>query len=364
MTHYLLAGGGTAGHVNPLLALADHIRANEPGAQITVLGTEEGLESQLVPQRGFRLEKIQRLPFPRKPSLYALKFPFLYRISVAAVRRLISSEKVDVVVGFGGYVSAPAYDAARAEGVPYVIHEANALPGLSNRRAARRAAAVAITFESTKLPNAVLTGMPLRSEIRSTISSHDKAKARAHFGLDPDIVTLLVTGGSLGAKKLNDTIYKSRKQLLLAGIQVLHILGNRSDIEPGHDKNYLRLQYCDRMDLAIACADFAVSRAGAATVSEFAAFGLPAVYVPYAVGNGEQALNAEALVAAGGGVLVHDSDFTTSFVSSDLIPLVSDSRGMKTMSEAAKSMAITDGTERLYSLVKSVLKRRVPTDPV
>ncbi|MBN9612076.1 MAG: glycosyltransferase, partial [Actinobacteria bacterium] len=130
MTAYLLAGGGTAGHVNPLLALADHIREVEADAEIVVLGTREGLEARLVPERGYELQTIARLPFPRRPSGYALTFPARYRRAVGEVRELIRSRGIDTVVGFGGYASAPAYRAARLEGVPYVIHEANARPGL------------------------------------------------------------------------------------------------------------------------------------------------------------------------------------------------------------------------------------------
>jgi UDP-N-acetylglucosamine--N-acetylmuramyl-(pentapeptide) pyrophosphoryl-undecaprenol N-acetylglucosamine transferase len=357
LTNYLLAGGGTAGHVNPLLALAEEIRRLEPESKIVVIGTAEGLESNLVPERGFRLEIIERLPFPRKLSGYALTFPFRYRQAVSKIRQLILTEKIDVLVGFGGYVSAPAYDAAKRTNLPYVIHEANALPGLANRRAARSAAAVATTFANTQLPGAVQTGMPLRPELESSLTAVNRAQARKELGLDPEMVTLLVTGGSLGAKRINETVWKSRKQLLLAGVQVLHIVGNRSDMEPLQEKNYLRLKYCERMDLAIASADLAVSRAGAATVCEFAAFGLPALFVPYPVGNGEQALNAKSLVDAGGAVMVRDADFDPGYVSAELIPLISDSRKLKKMSEAAKAGAILDATARLLSLVKSVLKR-------
>lgn len=357
MTNYLLAGGGTAGHVNPLLALAEEIRRTEPQAKIVILGTKEGLEAQLVPERQFRLEFIERLPFPRRLSRYALTFPFKYRSAVAKISEIIRSEKIDVLVGFGGYVSAPAYDAARKIKLPFVIHEANALPGLANRRAANHASAIASTFANTRLPGAVQTGMPLRPELVHTLENANKQDARKHFGLDPDKVTLLVTGGSLGAKRINETIWKSRKQLYLAGVQVLHIVGNRSDMEPLNENNYFRIKYCDRMDLAIASADLAVSRSGAATVCEFAAFGLPSVLVPYAVGNGEQSLNAQSLVNAGGAVRVLDSNFDPGYVSAELIPLVSDSRNLKKMSEAAKSVAILDGTLRLLALVKSVLKR-------
>jgi UDP-N-acetylglucosamine--N-acetylmuramyl-(pentapeptide) pyrophosphoryl-undecaprenol N-acetylglucosamine transferase len=356
MTTYLLAGGGTAGHVNPLLALAAEIRSREPDSVIFALGTEEGLESRLVPEAGFELVTVEKLPFPRKLNKYAITFPARYAKSVSQVRELIRSRSVNVVVGFGGYASAPAYEAAKAERVPVVIHEANALPGMANRRAAKFASAVAVAFAGTDLPNAKLIGMPLRAEIVDLLKNADVAAARKHFGLRPDTFTLLVTGGSLGAKRINETIEASRKVLAAAGIQILHIVGGNSNLAEEADSSMVRLSYCDRMDLAIAAADLAVARAGASTVSEFSALGLPAVYVPYPVGNGEQAKNAKDAVAAGAAVLVADAEFTPEFVASRLIPLASDAKRLAKMKSAAREIGITDATSRLYELVHEVAK--------
>ena len=361
MTRYLLAGGGTAGHVNPLLALADRIRDTEPGAEIWALGTAEGLESRLVPERGYRLLTVPRLPFPRRLNAAALRFPLRYESSVRKVVGYLKGNRIDVVVGFGGYASAPAYTAARRLGIPVVIHEANALPGLANRMAAKRASGVGVAFRNTPISNASFVGMPLRAEVEALaagINQADRVAARAHFGLDESTTTLLVTGGSLGAKRINETIEASRAALRNAGIQVLHIVGDRSEFEAEATSDFVRLKYCDRMDLAIAAADFAVCRAGSATVSEFAAIGLPAVYVPYPVGNGEQKHNVTELVDAGGGLLCADADFTPEFVNSVLIPLVSDARARGLISAAAKKVGVADGTARLMALVQSVLAKR------
>jgi UDP-N-acetylglucosamine--N-acetylmuramyl-(pentapeptide) pyrophosphoryl-undecaprenol N-acetylglucosamine transferase len=357
MTTYLLAGGGTAGHVNPLLALAQYIRANDESANVITLGTAEGLEAKLVPQRGFRLETVERLPFPRKLNGYALRFPRRFAAAVKRVEQLIREERVDVVVGFGGYASAPAYEAAKKTKTPLVIHEANALPGMANRRAAGYADATGVAFrQALKLPNSTLVGMPLRPEIEGLLGSDQRREAREHFGLDAATVTLLVTGGSLGAKRINETIEGSRTALRAAGIQVLHIVGERSGLDDISEPFYRRIGYCDRMDLAIAASDFAVARAGAATVSEFAAVGLPAVYVPYPVGNGEQALNAADVCAEGGGRIVLDADFTPDAVSSIVIPTMSNAKLLNQMSKAALAAGFTDGTARLFDLVAGVLK--------
>jgi len=358
MTNYLLAGGGTAGHVNPLLALAEHIRNIDDSARFVILGTSEGLEATLVLQRGFELSTIERLPFPRRLGIYALRFPGKFRAAVSRVVKLIADQKIDVVVGFGGYASAPAYVAARKAKVPYVVHEANALPGMANRFAASRADAVAITFPGTPLPKATLTGMPLRSEIQVAISAADKKSARAHFGLDTSTPTLLVTGGSLGAKRLNDAISDSMATLDAAGIQVLHITGGRSELPEVSSKSLVRINYCDRMDLALSAADLAVTRAGASIVSELSAFGLPAVYVPYPIGNGEQAKNVTSIVSSGASIAVSDADFTSDYVKSVVIPLVSDTRGLSVMKRNLKKVAISNGTEKLYELILGVLSNR------
>lgn len=363
MTNFLLAGGGTAGHVNPLLALADAVRAESPDHRVWALGTVEGLESKLVPERGFELVTVARLPFPRKPGLYALRFPFRFAAAVAKLRKFIETNHVDVVVGFGGYASAPAYVAARRARVPFVVHEANSLAGYANKLGAKNAAAVAVAFANTQLPNATHTGMPLRREIEvlaqtlpgSPERSLIRSEAKAHFGFEQSGTLLLVTGGSLGAKRINDAIDGSRRILDAAGVQILHIVGGRSELTEITEGNYRRISYCDRMDLAIAAADLAVSRAGASTVSEFAAVGLPAVYVPYAVGNGEQKHNVQELVAAGGGLMVADSEFDVDWVRANLVPLVSDSRGLAKMANLARLQGIADGTARLLALVKGVL---------
>lgn len=352
---YLLAGGGTAGHVNPLLALAEAIRQDQPDANIYALGTAEGLEARLVPERGFELLTIEKVPFPRRPNAYALSFFAKFAKAVRACRREIRDRNIDVVVGFGGYASAPAYLAAALEKVPLVIHEANALPGLANRLGARFAEGVAVAFKNTDLPNSVHTGMPLREEILRVSAKANVAEARKHFGLAADAPTLLVTGGSLGALKINQILDSSIAVLEAAGIQVLHIVGGNSDLAPVKRKGYVRISYCDRMDLAILAADFAVSRAGASTVSEFSALGLPALYIPYAVGNGEQAKNIAEVLAAGGALTVADSVFSRDYIANQLVPLISNSKRLAAMAAAAKKCGNLDGTNRLLAMVKGVL---------
>ncbi len=351
MTRYLLAGGGTAGHVNPLLAVADRIVQREPDAVIRVLGTADGLEARLVPARGYELLVVPRLAFPRRPNAAAMRFPGRLHRLVTEIRALIREQRIDVVVGFGGYVAAPAYLAARREGVPIAIHEANARPGMANRLGARLTRFVGTAFRSARLPHARFVGMPLRREIETLDRAAHRREALAHFGLSPARPTLLVTGGSQGAKHVNETVYEAAATIIGAGWQILHVTGERWESPPTELEHYLLVPYCDRMELALAAADLAVARAGAATVSEFSGLGVPAVYVPLAIGNGEQSLNARDVVAAGGAVLVENARFTPQWILDRLVPILEDRAFIADMAARAASVGALDGADRMVDLV-------------
>jgi UDP-N-acetylglucosamine--N-acetylmuramyl-(pentapeptide) pyrophosphoryl-undecaprenol N-acetylglucosamine transferase len=358
MTNFLLTGGGTAGHVNPLLTVASALLAKDHSNKVFVLGTRAGLESRLVPEAGFPLLTIDKLPFPRKISFSAIAFPFRFLKSVGKVKNYIKQHQINAVVGFGGYVSAPAYLAAKQLKIPLILHEGNALPGIANRFGNRFATAAGKAFRSAQLSHTEFVGMPIRPAITALATKKDVAAARKFFGLKSDVTTLLVTGGSLGAKAINETIERSRALLSAAGIQVLHIIGDSSDLAEVSEPEYKRVRYVDQMELAIAASDFAVSRAGAATVSEFCAVGLPALYIPYAIGNGEQKFNLQDVLAAGGAMTTTDRDFDEQYVRSVLIPVISDSKRLAQMSELAKQAGVLDGTERFVSLIEEVASRR------
>jgi UDP-N-acetylglucosamine--N-acetylmuramyl-(pentapeptide) pyrophosphoryl-undecaprenol N-acetylglucosamine transferase len=351
----LLAGGGTGGHVNPLLGLAQLLRAENH--TVLALGTKEGLESRLVPERGFELLTVPRLPLPRKFSTSALFFPFRLLSAVFITLGYLREHKIDAVVGFGGYASPPAYIAAFLARKPFVVHEANAIAGFANRLGAKLGGEVAIAFPNSNLQG-TLTGMPLREEIVESVAGYDKGQARVELGLDPVLPTLLVTGGSLGAKRINETIIGSLDSLRAAGIQVLHIVGDRANLPEVQEPGYVRMSYCNRMDAAIAASNLAVSRAGASTVSEFAAAGLPAIYIPYPVGNGEQRLNAVSVIQAGGAEMVLDKDFTPDYVAEKVIPILSHAATLKSMSQSSRSVGIPDATQLLRDLVMRTVDTR------
>jgi UDP-N-acetylglucosamine--N-acetylmuramyl-(pentapeptide) pyrophosphoryl-undecaprenol N-acetylglucosamine transferase len=361
LSSVLLAGGGSAGHVSPLLALADCLRRRDPELRVTALGTQKGLEQRLVPARGYDLRTIPKVAFPRRPGGALARLPGALRAAVEAAGAANDETGPDVVVGFGGYVSTPAYLAARKRGIPIVVHEQNSRPGLANRLGARMTPYVATTFASTSLPHARVIGMPLRREIAQLDRAANRAKALALFGLEDHHPTLLITGGSLGAQRLNAAFASRVGSLRAQGIQVLHITGLGKEFV--HDSTvagppYVVAGYCDRMDQAYAAADLVVARAGANTVCELTAVGLPAVYVPLPIGNGEQRFNATDVVAAGGGILLDDSELTPRWIDDALVPLVTDGPQIARMADAAATIGEREADERLADIVAIAAESR------
>jgi UDP-N-acetylglucosamine--N-acetylmuramyl-(pentapeptide) pyrophosphoryl-undecaprenol N-acetylglucosamine transferase len=364
-TSVVLAGGGTGGHIEPMLALADALRGRAGGGdavRITCLGTARGMETRLVPARGYDLRLIPPVPLPRKPTLDLLRVPARVWRSVAETRALLDELAADVVVGFGGYVALPAYLAARRAGIPIVVHEQNALPGLANRIGARLAARVAATVPGTPLHRAEHVGMPLRRAISSLDRVAARAGARAEFGLDADRPTLLVVGGSQGAASLNRAAVGAADALTAAGIQVLHARGPKNtDVavapRPAGSAPYVVVDYLERMDLAYAAADLALCRAGAVTVAELSAVGLPAAFVPLPIGNGEQRRNALPMVDAGGGLLVEDAELSPVWIESTLLPLLTDPAALAAYTRHAAAAGVPDADEKLADIVLSVAGR-------
>lgn len=412
----VLAGGGTAGHVNPLLSIAQAIRAQRPQAHISILGTSVGLEARLVPAAGFELTTIEKVPFPRSVNLDALKFPYRWIKERKAVSHLLSSSNADVVVGVGGYAAAPAYVAAHRAGLPLVIHEQNARAGMANKLGARWAQFVGTVYDDTGLPQQPESsdaqassaaqagqsteasqgtqassaspasvhgvhrvGLPLRQAIAQAcekIETNPQAareeSARA-LGLDPHRPIVLVTGGSLGALSLNEAI-AGACDALLEHAQVIHltgkgklaqvretvtrIIGRQHLAGLGEDQagqgDYHAAEYLEHIELAFLCADLVVCRSGAGTVSEIAALGIPAVYVPLPIGNGEQKFNAEPVVEAGGGMLVDDKDFTSQWVSKNLMELLADSARLQRMRQAAASWGVRNAAQVMASTILAI----------
>ncbi|CAN3129651.1 undecaprenyldiphospho-muramoylpentapeptide beta-N-acetylglucosaminyltransferase [Mycobacterium sp. smrl_JER01] len=349
----VLAGGGTAGHVEPAMAVADALVALDPTVRITALGTQRGLETRLVPQRGYDLELITPVPLPRKLSADLFRLPARVWRAVRQTRAVLDDVRADVVIGFGGYVALPAYLAARGprRRVPVVVHEANASAGWANKVGARVARRVLAAVPDPGLGRVEVVGVPVRETITSLDRMALRQQARAHFGFAQDARVLLVFGGSQGAQSLNRAVSGAAQALAAQGISVLHAHGPKNVLDlptprPA-DPPYVAVPYLDRMDLAYAAADLAVCRSGAMTVAEVSAVGLPAIYVPLPIGNGEQRLNAQPVVAAGGGLVVDDRALTSEFVAGTVPGLLNDAEALNAMTAAAKLAGHPDAARRV-----------------
>ena len=302
----LLAGGGTAGHIEPALAVGEAFKAKY-GAHVTALGTPKGMESTLVPDRGVELHLIDPVPIPRKQPLKLLGVPFKLIKSVNQARKVIKDNHIDVVFGTGGYVSASAYLAAKASGTPFYIHESNAIAGMANKLGVRLGGTGFNAVEGSGMPGEVV-GVPVRPGLGS-YDENDVDRAREQWGLAEDRRTLVVTGGSQGAASINSAILDAREELIDDGWQILHAYGQKND-PPSPLDHYHGLPYIDDMPLAYAVADLTVCRSGAMTVAEVSSAAVPAIYVPLPHGNGEQGRNSAGVVAAGGALQVADGDLS------------------------------------------------------
>jgi UDP-N-acetylglucosamine--N-acetylmuramyl-(pentapeptide) pyrophosphoryl-undecaprenol N-acetylglucosamine transferase len=354
-----------------MLALADALRrrAETEGRElrITCLGTARGMETRLVPARGYDLRLIPPVPLPRRLTVDLLRVPGRVRRAVGETRALLTELGADVVVGFGGYVALPAYLAARRARVPVVVHEQNALPGLANRIGARIAARVGVTMPATKLPKAEHVGMPLRRELTSLDRAALRQEARATFGLDADRPTLLVVGGSQGAASLNRAVTGAADALTGAGIQVLLARGPKNtDVavpeRPAGQAPFVVMDYLERMDLAYSAADLVLCRSGAVTVAELSAVGLPAAFVPLPIGNGEQRRNALPVVEAGGGLIVEDADLSPVWISAHLVPLLTDPTALAGYARHAAAAGVPDADDRLATMVLEAAAGRRPPE--
>ena len=354
----LLGAAGTAGHVNPMLATANILK--KKGVDVMVLGTDIGIEKELVPNAGFKLFTIKKLVFPRHNIFKMLFLPFKLFGLIKAVCKILKQEKIDLVCGFGGYVCAPLYLGARFMNIPIVVHEQNACAGIANKMGAKFAKVVALTFKtnlSASKGKTVITGMPLRENIINLKKSMEnnysslRENALRHFNLSCEKKTLLITGGSLGANSINTAFLKSMKNLP-DGIQVIHLSGKGKNLILDEEvkKNNLSdrwkvFEYLEDIYLAYACADFVVCRSGAATVCEISAIGIPACYIPLPIGNGEQKYNAAECVEKGSAILIEDKQFTPKMVD-EIYSIILDKARLEKMKKANNS-AIVDGASKL-----------------
>lgn len=360
----LLAGGGTAGHVLPALAVARALvqRGRPPGA-VHFVGSSRGLEARLVPAAGFGITLLPGRGIARRLTVANVGAVAGLLRAVVTALGLVGRRRPAVVLAVGGYASVPCAVAAAVLRVPLVVHEQNAVPGLANRLAGRFARAAAVSFEGTPLPRAVLTGNPVRDEVAAVDRSPGgRAAAKRALGLAPDATVVAAVGGSLGARRINQAVTGVvRAWAARAGTAVRHVVGARDwpavrrelPAPPPGGLVYQAVEYEEHMPALLAAADVVVSRAGGTTVAELAVAGVPAVLVPLPIApNDHQTANAAALVGAGAAVLVPDAECTPERLGGELERLLADPPRLEAMGVAARRLGRRDAAERVAALLE------------
>jgi len=369
----IFAGGGTAGHINPALAIAGYLKEKQPDTEILYIGNKGGMEERLVPQAGFAFKSVSVQGFKRKISFKSVKENIVtVKKAVKASRdaeKIIKEFKPDVCIGTGGYVSGPVMRAAAKLGIPVLIHEQNAYPGITNKMLAKKAARVMLAMPAAREKfkgdyNFVDVGNP----VRSAILREDKNEARKKLGLDGRPV-ILSFGGSLGADKINealaDVIARSAKD---GKYQHIHAYGQYGQWFPdllkekGADlekaKNLDIREYINDMPVCLAAADVVVARAGAMTLSEIQVKGKPSILIPSPnVAENHQYHNAMALVNQKAALMIEEKDLTPEKLTQAIDSLASDSQKLAEYSENAKKMGISDSSERIYAVIMEVVNR-------
>jgi UDP-N-acetylglucosamine--N-acetylmuramyl-(pentapeptide) pyrophosphoryl-undecaprenol N-acetylglucosamine transferase len=356
----VFAGGGTAGHIEPALAVARLWRQNHPGDELQFIGTASGLENQLVPAAGFKLSHIPKVVIPRKLSPKLLKAPFTLSSSFLAARKLLNG--ADLLIGFGGYVSAPAYLAAKSLRIPFVVHEANARPGFANRLGARLSpySAISQPVQSGALQKALVTGIPLREDVASALVeiagdwTGARARAKSALGFSSTDPLVLAFFGSQGSVALNQVIAQSLPSLLANGSQLLHAVGKLNALPPMQER-YKSTAYIEDMATAYLAADLIISRSGAISCSEVNALGKYALFIPLPIGNGEQSFNANSLVSQDRAEVLQQNKFTSAWLKSNINRLLN----LAASSADAGSETDSLATEKIVNYMQYALKSQV-----
>lgn len=367
----LFAGGGTAGHINPALAIAGYVRSRQPDAEILYIGAKGGMEERLVPQAGFEFRGITVQGFKRKLTPKAIKDNIITVKKAFSAssesKKIIKEFQPDICVGTGGYVSGPVLRTAAKMGIPIIIHEQNAFPGVTNKMLAKKAARVMLAMPAAKEHfhtncNFVNTGNPVRGDILTI----EKSEARKELGLDSRPV-ILSFGGSLGARVINeslaDIIARSAKD---GKYQHIHAYGQYGKWFPdllkdkGVDlenaKNLDIREYINNMPVCLAAADVVIARAGAITISEIEVKGKPSILIPSPnVAENHQYHNAMSLVKNNAAVMIEEKDLTPEKLTEEIDKLASNPGKLHEYSENAKKIAISDASKRIYSIIIEVI---------
>ena len=360
-----VSGGGTGGHIYPALSIARGL-VEFADAEILYLGAKNSMEERLAKDNGFRFSSFEAHGLSRK-SLRIIKDILINLRGVRQAKKALRDFAPDIAVGTGGFVSGVALKAAVKVGIPVIIHEQNAVPSLANKLLAKSARAVCITFDSSAAnfpagANIKLTGLPVRKEILATQVN----TAYDYFSIEPQGKILLVTGGSQGAKALNDALINSWKAFLAAGIRIIHLTGANKFAEVdaarrskglSENPNLILLPYLEHMEHALAIADMVVSRAGASLLAEVTAKGLPMLLVPYphAAAN-HQEYNARELVDNGAAVMINDKDLNGNILLETVLPILQDDDKLERLAAASLASAYPEALDNIVKVVLENIK--------
>ena len=356
-----MSGGGTGGHIYPAIAIANELKSRFPDCEILFVGAKDKMEMQKVPQAGYKIKGLWIAGIQRKLTLDNALLPVKMIDSLFKARNIVRQFKPDVVIGTGGFASGPLLRAASFLGVPTVIQEQNSFPGITNKWLSKKADAICVAYHNLDrffpASKIVFTGNPVRQDLISVSGKRDEAIA--HFGLDPNKKTLLVLGGSLGSRRINQLIAKELAWLLAQDVQIIWQCGKLYHEEYRHygdDKQVQVLSFIDRMDLVYAAADVVISRSGASSVSELCIVGKPVLFIPSPnVAEDHQTKNAQAIVDKDGALLLKEVQLDTQFqnVFSDLITNEGKQQKLsENIKKLAKANATNDIVEEIIKLIK------------
>ncbi|MHB1484657.1 MAG: undecaprenyldiphospho-muramoylpentapeptide beta-N-acetylglucosaminyltransferase [Saccharofermentanales bacterium] len=362
---YIIAAGGTSGHINPAIAIADEIKKREPDAQILFCGTDFGMENDIVPKHGYDLTHIDALGFPSKPSkklFFAIKAFFNGR---RQSRKLLEKIKPDAVIGTGGYVCGPVVSMAESLKIPSLIHEQNAYPGKANRFLARKADVVCISFPGAgsyfrKAKKVVMTGNP----VREVFFGLTKEMARKELNIRMDEKLLFATGGSLGARTINQAVMDIARYHKEPGFSMILACGKKAypSLKEEADKYFPALtlkEYIYNQHLYLAAADIVLCRAGALTCSEIAVLSKASVMVPYPYAAGDhQTFNAKTFSDIGASVLITDNDLDHAVLYEQVRGLFADPERIAKMESLAGTLALPDATSRIYDELQEIIRKK------
>ena len=358
---FIISGGGTGGHIYPAVAIANELKAQFPDAEFLFVGAQDKMEMQKVPQAGYLIEGLWIAGLQRKLTLQNALFPVKLASSLLKSFRIVKRFKPDVVIGTGGFASGAVLKVASMLGIPTVIQEQNSFPGITNKLLAKKANKICVAYENLERffpkEKMMLTGNPVRQDLIEVGTK--KAEALTYFNLDASKKTLLVLGGSLGARRINQLIEKELDFLLSQNIQIIWQCGKLyfNDYEKYNSRENVQvLAFIDRMDLVYAAADVVISRSGASSVSELCIVGKPTIFIPSPnVAEDHQTKNAKAIVDKNGALLIKESDLEGQFemVFSDLI---SNAAKQIELSQNIKKLALPNATKTIVEEIKKLIK--------